>query len=188
MAMAVALATSMVASVASADDPLRASVAWDQLGLVLHQGAASLLPRDAPAAEASAPRPWLGTDPHVSLVARDWGMSQVLWGHLTVTDQLRLSRSSRMGVGRLRLAGGRIAPFVQLGVGQWRVDGRVVAGLPADTELAGQVGAGIEVEVMAHAVLALQGDCTHLFPEGREPETPAIAHLWSTLLAARARF
>ena len=120
----------------------------------------------------------------MALVARDWGVSQVLWGHLAVTDQLRLSRSSRMVVARLRLADGRLSPFAQVGVGQWRVDTTVVPSLPADVELAGQLGGGFELEVSRQVALALEADCTMLYREGREPADIASGPLWSTLLAA----
>jgi hypothetical protein len=184
----------LVSSRAAADDPLRASMAWEQLGAALHLGVSSLVPHNTAAGPVgedttSASRTsWLGTEPHLSIVARDWGVSQLLWGHLTVADQLRLSRSSRMGLGRLRLGGGLVAPFVQVGVGQWRADSRVLAWSPAETELAGQLGGGFEVAVAPRAVVALQGDCTLLVPEGREPQALAPGHLWSALLAARARF
>jgi len=175
-----------------ADDTLHGAIAWDQLSVALHLGAFSVSPHESwRAAELSTippPLQWLGTSPHVSFVARDWGESQVLWGHLTVADQLRLSRSSRMVVTRLRLAGGRFAPFVQMGIGQWRVDTSVIATLPTDVELAGQLGGGFEFAIAPSASLVLQADCTFIFPEGREPQMLSSGHLLGTLLAARARF
>lgn len=190
--VAIAVATTLT-SRARADDALRSVVAWNQLSVALHLGAFSLSPHESwRAAELSASAPpelqWLGTSPHISFVARDWGVSQVLWGHLTVADQLRLSRSSRMVVTRLRFAGGRLAPFAQIGVGQWRVDTSVIATLPTDVELAGQLGGGFELEIAPSAALVLQGDCTFIFPEGREPQMLSSGHLWGTLLAARAQF
>jgi hypothetical protein len=189
---AIALATALPTR-ARADDALRSVVAWNQLSVALHLGAFSLSPHESwRSAELSASAPpelqWLGTSPHISFVARDWGVSQVLWGHLTVADQLRLSRSSRMVVTRLRFAGGRLAPFAQIGVGQWRVDTSVIATLPTDVELAGQLGGGFELEIAPSAALVLQGDCTFIFPEGREPQMLSSGHLWGTLLAARAQF
>jgi hypothetical protein len=177
---------------AMADDALRSVMGWDQMSVALHLGTLSFFPHETEhTADLTAAAPqleWLGTTPHISFVARDWGVSQVLWGHLTVADQLRLSRSSRMVVGRLRFAGGRLAPFAQIGVGQWRVDTSVVATLPTDVELAGQLGGGFELEIAPSAALILQGDCTFIFPEGREPQMLSSGHVWGTLLAARARF
>jgi len=127
--------------------------------------------------------------PRLALVARDWGVTQVLWGHLAVTDQFRLSRSSRMVVTRLRLVDGRLSPFLHVGVGQWRADTSVVASLSSDVVLAGQLGGGFELEVAPRTVIALQADCTLLYREGRgDGQTLASGQLWGTLLAARARF
>ncbi len=180
---------------ASADDVARNPVDWDkQLGLVLHEGTSSLLPHESWHADGAdqtrggPPLPWLGLTPHIALVARDWGVSQVLWGHLAVTDQLRLSHSSRMVVTRLRLADGRVSPFTHVGVGQWRADTSVVPVLRSDVQLASQMGGGFEIEIAPSAVIALEADCTVLYHEGRDPQTVASGQLWSTLLAARARF
>jgi hypothetical protein len=188
----VAFATGVNTSSAMADDTVRGSIGWDQLSVALHLGTSSFFPHESwHAAELSTAAPqleWVGTTPHLSFVARDWGVSQVVWGHLTVADQLRLSRSSRMVVGRLRFAGGRLAPFAQIGVGQWRIDTTVIATLPTDVELAGQLGGGFELEIAPSAAVVLQGDCTFIFPEGREPQMLSSGHVWGTLLAARARF
>lgn len=187
-----AVACSSVSPVAAADDVVRLRIDWDGLGAILRQGTSGLLPHsEAPeryGVTASEPPAWIGVSPRVSLIARDWGVSQVLWGHLSLTDQLRLIRSSRMVVTRIGFADGRIVPFAQMGVGQWRVDTSLLPSLPSDAQPAGQLGGGFELEVMPHAVVALEGDCTMLYHEGRESMTLAVAHVWGTLLAARARF
>ena len=196
VAVFLALSALLAPSIATADDAARFPVDWDkQLGLVLHEAAPSFMPREslrpeADKKESPAPLRWIGTTPRLSLVARDWGVSQLLWGHLTVSDQVRLTRSSRMVVTRLRLTDGRLAPFAQLGLGQWRVDTSVMPMLPSDVELAAQAGGGFELELSPQVVLAMEADCTGLYREGREPQTEALAsgHFWSTLLAARARF
>jgi hypothetical protein len=121
-------------------------------------------------------------------VARDWGVSQVLWGHLALTDQFRLSRSSRMVVTRVRLSDGRLTPFVHVGLGQWRADTSILPSMPGDVELAGQLGGGFELEVAPRTVLALEGDCTGLYRQGHDALAFSSGQLWSTLLAARARF
>jgi hypothetical protein len=194
LAAAFALAALLSPSTAAADDGLRFSMDWDKLGVVLHEGASSLLPHESwhaetpdPAHGGTAP-PWIGTSPRLALVARDWGVSQVLWGHLAVTDQFRLSRSSRMVVTRVRLADGRLTPFVHVGVGQWRADTSIVPSMPSDVELAGQLGGGFELEVAPRTVIALEADCTVLYREGHDDLTISSGQLWSTLLAARARF
>lgn len=132
--------------------------------------------------------PWLGTALRVSLVARDWGSSQVLWGNLSLTDQMRLTRSTRMVVSRIRFANGRLAPFGQLGLGQWRIDQTLLPTLPGDAQPAGQIGGGFELAIAPHATVALESDCTMLYHEGRLPETLSAAHVLSALLVARATF
>jgi hypothetical protein len=192
-----ALAASLTPSVAAADDAVRVSVDWDKLAVLLHEGPASLLPREAgltraevvDQAHGGVPSSWLGMSPRLALVARDWGVSQLLWGQLAVTDQFRLSRSSRMVMTRVRLADGRLSPFLHVGVGQWRADTSVVAYLSSDVVLAGQLGGGFELEIAPRTVIALQADCTMLYREGRgDGQTLASGQFWGTLLAARARF
>jgi hypothetical protein len=63
-----------------------------------------------------------------------------------------------------------------------------VPSLPSDVELAGQLGGGFELEIAPRAVIALEADCTGLYREGRDAQAVASGQLWSTLLAARARF
>ena len=90
---------------------------------------------------------WFGVAPRVSLVARDWGGAKRLaGGQLSLTDAMRLSRSSRMIMSRIRLGDEsmRIVPFAQVGLGQWRVDSELMPQMLKDTELAAQGGAGIE--------------------------------------------
>ena len=189
-----ALAASLTPSVAAADDAVRVSVDWDKLAVLLHEGPSSLAGLTSRAeavdvAHGGVPSSWIGMSPRLALVARDWGVTQVLWGHLAVTDQFRLSRSSRMVMTRLRLADGRLSPFLHVGVGQWRADTSVVASLSSDVVLAGQLGGGFELEVAPRTVIALQTDCTLLYREGRgDGQTLASGQLWGTMLAARARF
>lgn len=131
---------------------------------------------------------WFGLSPHVSLVARDWEGAQLLLGHLVLTDQLRLSRSSRMVVSRIRLADGRFAPFAHVGLGQWRVDTNLMPVLPRDVELATQVGGGFEIALSRHAALAVEADHTILMREHHEPQMVAEPYVWGAFLAARALF
>jgi hypothetical protein len=196
--VALGLGLALLAPAARADGtPL--SVDWGKLGDVLRQGN-SLLPREndaervahADRGESSdlAARPWVGLAPRMSLVARDWGASQLLVGNLTVTDQLRLTRSSRMVVSRVRLAEGRLVPFAQLGIGEWRVDRSLVPALPLNQQLAVQAGAGFELTLTPSVAIALEADWTLLWNDDitSQPQTIARPNLWGSLLAARARF
>ncbi len=189
LAAGVALAAALVAQPATADEGLRLVVDWNKLGPMLRDGAVSLEARSSEAmgerrVEADAAG-W--TSPRMSVVARDWGASQPLLGRLALTDQLRLSSSLRMVVARVRLGDERIAPFAQVGFGQWRVDTSVVP-MPFDVELAGQVGGGFELHVAPGAAVAVEATYTMLYREGRESAALATPDLWGGMVAARARF
>ena len=189
-----AVGLSLLTTPARADEGTRLAVDWEKLGEVL--GDSSSHAREAGGAwrtEAQESGPGVegrdvGLSPQLSIVARDWGKSQRLLGYLGPTDLLRLSRSSRMVVTRVRLGHGRIAPFAQLGVGQWRVDTSVLATLPSDVEVAAQVGAGFELRLAPGAVLALELDGTTLYREAHEPQMVACPRMWGGLVAGRAVF
>ncbi|MDP9036149.1 MAG: porin family protein [Myxococcota bacterium] len=176
---------------------LRTSIDWSRLAAALRDGDGFFLPRESltvgaegkpQSASSSGELRWFGLSPHVSLVARDWGGAQLLVGHLAVTDQFRLSRSSRMVVTRVRLADGRFSPFAQIGVGQWRVDTDLMPVLPRDVELASQLGGGFEATLWQHATAALEADYTALYREGRAAQAMPGPHLWGCFLVARASF
>jgi hypothetical protein len=131
-----------------------------------------------------------GVAPNVSLVARDWGSAKSLaGGPIALTDAMRVSRSCRMVLSRIRLGVGRVVPFAQLGIGQWRVDQDIVPHLPRSVEVAGQVGGGVELHLVKGIELAVETDLTVLFREGmREPQQVVAPHLWGTFLAARFEY
>ncbi len=185
-------ALSLLATSACADDRMGFSVDWTKLADVLR--GEDLLPRETwrPLLEqrtgSSPDSPWIGTSPHLSLVARDWSGAQLLVGHLLLTDQMRLSRSCRMVLTRLRLVDGHFSPFLQVGFGQWRVDTDLMPFLPRDVELAEQSGGGFELAMSSNAAIALEADYTILYREEREPQMVAERRPWVTFVAARARF
>jgi hypothetical protein len=186
------VAASLFAKSAEADDRVGISVDWGKLAEVLRVGGPmlageSLLPVRERVASTPESR-WFGASPHLSLVARDWSGAQVLFGHLCLTDQVRLSRSSRMILSRVRLAQGRIAPFAQAGLGQWRVDTDLMPVLPRDVALAGQIGGGFELAIGPSVTVALEADYTVLYREQHEPQMISGPHLWGTFFAARAQF
>jgi hypothetical protein len=192
-ACAAALAVVVFATRAEAQERLSLSVNWSKLAQVL-RGGDWLLPQESwrPLLEqrsgSFADSPIIGTSPHVSLVARDWSGAQLLMGSLMLTDQLRLSRSCRMVLSRVRLTNGRFTPFVQVGIGQWRVDTDLVPYLPRDVEIAEQTGGGFEYAFSQTAAIALEGDYTILYREQHEPQMVAEPRPWVTFVAARARF
>lgn len=130
---------------------------------------------------------WFGVAPSVSIVARDWGRSFSFSGRLSPEEAMRLSRSSRMVVSRMRLNGGRVVPFAQLGLGEWRVDGDVVA-LPSNTELAAQFGGGLELHLLPGWEVAWESHATVIYREIREPQNLPATKLFGTMLASRFDF
>jgi hypothetical protein len=136
--------------------------------------------------DAAEPRG--GLSPHLSLVARDWGGTEALFGGMTVRDQVRLSRSSRMMISRVRFMEGRFAPFFEVGLGQWRVDTDLMPVLPRDTELAAQIGGGFELHVWSRFALALEVDHFILYREQHEPQMITAPHVWGSFIGARAVF
>jgi hypothetical protein len=189
--------------VASAQAAPRLTVQWDRLfegGAAWLRGRvegdrAALYPETQLTPEASRTAPpsqlgtaWFGADPHVSIVARDWGDARRLAGRLSVTDQLRLSRSSRMVVTRVRLGEGLIVPFAQLGVGQWRVDTEVMPAWSRDIEAAVQIGGGFELRLGHAYALAVESDYTVLYREQHEAQNVLTPRFWGVLAAARIGF
>jgi hypothetical protein len=184
---------------ARAEQRLRLSVHWEKFAEVIRTAGASLLPEmgwHLGSTEASlpltpaeeSPSPWVGRTARLSVVARDWGGTELVVGHLTPTDQVRLSRSIRMLVARVRATEGRIVPFAQVGMGQWRVDTNILPMLRPDVEVAGQLGAGVEIALGPSAAIALETDYTILYREEHESQMVNEPHLWGSFLAARGRF
>jgi len=131
---------------------------------------------------------WFGFKPTVSLVARDWGSSfRVAGDRLALVDVLRLTSSTRMVLTRVRLNDARVAPFVQVGLGQWRTDPLILPLTPRYEEVAAQVAAGVEVRVRGSWVLGLEQTGTILQRERGDKDLPS-AHMWSTTLASRFDF
>jgi len=131
---------------------------------------------------------WFGVAPRVTLVARDWASSTRLLGErLSVVEQLRLSASTRMVVGRARLTGARFTPFFQVGLGQWRVDRNHLPLTPHTIEIATQLGTGFEVRVSRRVQLAAETTMTTLIREGQNDSLPQNL-MWSALVASRVEF
>lgn len=131
---------------------------------------------------------WFGVAPRVTLVARDWGTSIKIAGEqLSLVDQYRLSASTRMVVGRARWTGARFTPFVQVGLGQWRVDRRYLPFTPDSEDVASQVGGGFELKVTRRLQLAAETSVTTLIREQLNESVPQTM-LWSAFVASRFVF
>lgn len=200
---AAALASTTIATAAHADEPR--GVDWTKVLVELDRvarGAAERPTPVTPARQQGRPAPiddpdpqsmgnaWFGVAPRVTLVARDWASSTRLAGdRLSVAEQMRLTASTRMVVGRVRLSGARCTPFVQIGLGQWRVDRNHLPLTPSSIEIASQLGTGFEIRLTRRWQLAAETTVTTLIREGGQqnsslPQTT----FWSTLLASRVEF
>ncbi len=193
----VLLAGLFIAAPVRAEDGIRLRVDWSELAGVIGQASAAFgheggfrPAEEEPPVSLRAPEevPWVGSSAHLALIARDWGGARELVGRLSLTDRLRPTRSSRMLVSRIRLADGRVMPFVQVGLGQWRVDTELMPALRRDVELAGQFGGGIEVSIARFATVALEADETILYRQQHESQMVCQPHVWNSLLAARIDF
>jgi hypothetical protein len=127
--------------------------------------------------------PWLSSPTAVlSVVARDWEGAKGLAGPTSSSDAIRVSRSSRMLVGRVAMAVGRLAPFLHIGVGQWRdPDPHLVS---PSTQNAALTGAGIEVSLFAGCGVTIEYDWTTMVLESRRAEAVASRYLgWGEAFA-----
>ena len=173
---------------ASAMGDVRLRVDWSKLGELLRD-ASHWQPGESQAdmldhrldPRGKGPR-WLGVS--LTLVARDWSGAQRLWGPLTLTDDVRVIRSCRMVFSRVRLTGGRLVPFAQAGLGQWRVDRDLMPTLRQEIQPAGQLGGGFELDLGPRAMLAAEASYT--IPSHEPPQV--TQQILSTLLAARVAF
>lgn len=205
LATGIVLAMTMAAGAAKADPGLGLSAPLKMdWGQALGKGMAWLaaqsegsreshpkVPELGPATTASSEMgsAWFGVAPKVSFVARDWGGARsIAGGPIAVTDAVRVSRSCRMVMSRIRLGEGRFTPFTQFGLGQWRVDTEIVPHLPRNVELAGQLGAGIEMHLAKGWELAAETDLTVLYREVHEPQQLTAPRMWGTFLATRVEF
>jgi hypothetical protein len=170
---------------------------WDKFADVVRDGGSSLFPSTEinsvvvnhnPTQGSSTEEKWIGLSPHVSVVARDWRSTQLLVGQASLTDLIRLMRSTRMVVTRVRFADGRLMPFAQVGFGQWRVDTDLMPSLPINTEVATQFGSGFELRLAPRCLLAVEVDYTVLYRDEHESQSASGPRLWGSSLAARALF
>jgi hypothetical protein len=190
-ALTVLVASLAVPGAAFADEG-RLTLDWDKVLSDVRSLSAprpetrSLLPKQNAPAE---PTRWVGLSPHVSLVARDWGEAhRIAGGHLALTDEIRLSRSSRMVFTRVRLADGRFAPFAHLGIGQFRLDPDHTLVIHRREDVAAQMGGGFELRIRQGWALALEWDFTVLYREGSAPRQTESSSFWGTFAVTRAVF
>jgi hypothetical protein len=131
----------------------------------------------------------LALRPMMSLVARDWSSSfRVAGDRLALIDAMRLTTSTRMVLARVRMSDARIAPFAQVGLGQWRTDPYVLPFTPRYEEIAAQGAAGVEIRLVGTWQVALETTTTMLYREQHNDRDRPAAHMWSTTFASRVDF
>lgn len=189
-----ALASPNIAKAEPRVDWIKALVELDQLARGKPETpAAGHVHRPRPADDPSPNNmgnAWFGVAPTVSLVARDWASSTRLAGErLAFVDEVRLAASTRMVVGRVRLgtSATRFTPFLQVGVGQWRIDRKYMPLLPHTMEIASQLGTGFEMRVTRRWQLATEVSATSLLRDEGSQTLPQTL-LWSALVASRLEF
>jgi hypothetical protein len=154
-----------------------------------HFPAAGPVSMEKPHAPTLVPSQWFGSNLHFSFVARDWREAySITDGHPLVFDRVRLVRSSRMAVSRLSLTEGRIVPFAEVSVGQWRLDPDLMPTMPRDTELAAQLAVGVEMRIAPSCAVAWNMERTSIYREGRDRQTVPVTNIIASFAALRAEF
>jgi hypothetical protein len=128
-------------------------------------------PRDATKEERS----WRKLSP--ALVARDWRGSYAVFGKDLPSDNIRLTRSSRMLLARLTMGDGRIKPFAHFGVGEWRFDPFLMPLVPRNQEYATQFSGGVSIDVWKGTTFVWETDYTVLVRDAREPQNLPTPHV-----------
>ena len=122
--------------------------------------------RDVLTPSATGPKPRALIDfaaPSLSVVARDWHGSMRLMGDRTlVLDDLRATASNRMVVTRVA-TDSRLSTFVQVGVGEWRIDPALFPTARSYSEVAGQIGGGFELRLSSRTRIASELTYTALY-------------------------
>jgi hypothetical protein len=197
---------------AKADLPVRIAVDWEKLGVLLQRDDA-----EPPSGRRSETdhyqRPSTARSlfdaatgsGRWSLIARDWNASRPIMGPSTAIDEVKTWRSRRMVLMRIKLTEGPLAPFAQIGLGEWRIDPDAPS-LPHVSLTAGQIGIGLGYALASTISIVVEADCTALesgpgdtassqtsdpldIPHSSQRERwvrPSV--LWGSLFAARLRF
>jgi hypothetical protein len=143
---------------------------------------------DKPAAAPASEKPVLNPPLRMSLVARDWSGAYDIAGGTMVSDDVRLSRSSRMVLTRVRADLGRVQPYLHAGIGEWRYDPAILTLLPRNQEYATQLAAGFELRVAKYARLAVEADYTILCRETREPQNNPVPRVLGAYAVLNTKF
>jgi hypothetical protein len=126
--------------------------------------------------------------PSASVVARDWHGSMRLMGDRTlVLDDLRATASNRMVLARIA-TDSRISPFVQMGIGEWRIDPAMFPTARSYSELAGQVGTGLELRISSRFRIAGEATYTALYRDLHYTSDEVAPRILAFAVAIDGRF
>lgn len=126
--------------------------------------------------------------PSASLVARDWRGSIRLMGDRTlVLDDFRTTASNRMVLARLA-TDSRLATFVQLGIGQWRIDPAMFPTARSYSEVAAAIGSGFELRISSNVRVASEITYTALYRDLRYASDEVAPRSLDLALAIEGRF
>lgn len=140
-----------------------------------------------PADEGGSATPPADFAPHASLVARDWRGSLHVAGRTMLLDDVRPSASNRSVLARLT-CDAELSPYVQIGAGQWRIDPVLFPSLPTHETLAGQIGAGFQIDA-GGVQIAGEATWTILYREGGSvARDDVVAPILAVVVAAQTRF
>lgn len=126
--------------------------------------------------------------PSLSVVARDWHGSMRLMGDRTlVLDDLRATASNRMVITRLATEG-RLSTFVQVGVGEWRIDPAMFPTARSYSEIAGQLGGGFELRLSSRTRIASEVSYTALYRDLHYTSDEVAPRMLAFAVAVDGRF
>jgi hypothetical protein len=126
--------------------------------------------------------------PSLSVVARDWHGSMRLMGDRTlVLDDLRATASNRMVLTRLATEG-RLSTFVQVGVGEWRIDPAMFPNARSYSEIAGQLGGGFELRLSSSTRIASEVSYTALYRDLHYTSDEVAPRMLAFAVAIDGRF
>lgn len=135
--------------------PSVAGLARDASSAIAERRATAPPAKEVPFVDFSSPR--------LSLVARDWrGSVRIAGDRKLLVDDLRPTASNRLVVARVA-TDARLTTFVQLGVGEWRIDPVMFPNARSYSEVAGQVSAGFELRLPSGVRLAGEAQYTALY-------------------------
>ncbi len=146
-------------------------------------------PASADATGAEQPKPFFAlTAPTASVVARDWhGALRIVGDRTLVLDDLRATASNRMVIARLA-TDSRLSTFVQIGLGQWRIDPAMFPTARSYSEVAGQVGSGVELRLSSRVRLAGEMTYTALYHDLHYTSDEVAPRILAFAVAIDGRF